>query len=329
MPEKKIKAGVIGGSGYTGGELVRLLLHHPHVELHYVISKTHAGKKISDVHSDLVGDTELLFSSEPDRNADVVFLCLAHGESKKYLEENNFLLDKKVIDLSRDFRISQKSEVKSQKGFVYGLPELNREKIKTAQHIANPGCFATSIQLGLLPLAEKNLLQSDIHVNSTTGSTGAGQSLSTTTHFSWRNNNLSAYKVFEHEHIPEIDQSLKQLQQDFSSSIHFIPQRGSYTRGILSAISVSCNLSQKEVNGLYTDFYASHPYVHVVGSANVKQVSNTNKCFIQLVKNGNQLAIISVLDNLLKGASGQAIQNMNLMSGLEETSGLKLKANIF
>jgi len=338
--KQKIKAGIIGGAGYTGGELLRLLVHHPHVEMLYVVSKSQAGKPVSLVHTDLYGDTGLSFVAEPGKEADVVFLCMSHGEAKKYLEQNSFLLASQIIDLSRDFRIqsggmapdgehaSPDAECRI-KNFAYGLPELNKEKIKGSQYVANPGCFATAIQLGLLPLAEKGLLKSEIHVNATTGSTGAGQSLSASTHFSWRNNNLSVYKAFEHEHLAEINQSLKQLQNGFCADLHFIPQRGAFTRGILASISTSCDLRQEELTSLYQSFYETHPFVRIVESVDIKQVVNTNKCFIQLIKHNKQVAIISAIDNLLKGASGQAVQNMNLMFGLEETSGLKLKANVY
>lgn len=320
----KIKVGIIGGAGYTGGELVRLLLHHPHTELAYAVSQSQAGKMISAVHQDLVGETNLEFSSEPPKDADVVFLCLPHGESKKYLVKHKSLLESRLIDLSRDFRI--KSDATN---FIYGLPELKKGEIAKAKYIANPGCFATAIQLGLLPLAKNNLLQSDIHINATTGSTGAGQSLSETTHFTWRNNNLSVYKPFEHEHLPEIKQSIHALQNNFSSGIHFIPQRGAFTRGILATSTVNCTLGLKEAENLFESYFADHPFVHLTHSADLKQVSNTNKCFIQLVKHKDQLGIVTVIDNLLKGASGQAVQNMNLQFGFEETAGLKLKANVF
>jgi N-acetyl-gamma-glutamyl-phosphate reductase len=319
---RKIKIGVIGGAGYTGGELVRLLLNHPNAQLQYVVSKSQQEKKLFEVHQDLIGETDLTFCAVAEKGADVVFLCMSHGEAKKHLEENKFLFDSKIIDLSRDFR---NNDVK----FIYGLPELNREKIKKTNYIANPGCFATAIQLGLLPLAAKGLLNGDVHINATTGSTGAGQSLSATTHFSWRNDNLSVYKVFEHEHLTEINQSIKQLQNSFSNEINFVPQRGAFSRGILAAITVNTVLSQSEVENLFASYYEKHSFVHLVKIVDIKQVTNTNKCFIQLIKHKNQLVIVTVIDNLLKGASGQAVQNMNLMFGLEETTGLKLKANVY
>lgn len=318
---KKIKVGVIGAAGYTGGELTRLLLNHPFAEVQYVISKSQAGKPVSLVHTDLYGDTDMYFTEEPQEGSDVVFLCMSHGEAKKYLTAHKFLYKKKIIDLSRDFRGSE--------SFTYGLPELNREAIKKVDYIANPGCFATAIQLGLLPLAENGLIQGDIQVNATTGSTGAGQNLSFTSHFSWRNNNLSVYKAFEHEHLSEIKKSLAQLQSGFSQELHFIPQRGAFSRGILATLNLHCERSLGSLTEMYKQYYAVHPFVHLVENADVKQVANTNKCFIQLIKYKDQLAIISVIDNLLKGASGQAVQNMNLMFGLEETAGLKLKANVY
>jgi len=325
----KIKAGIIGGAGYTGGELLRLLLNHPEVEIQFVVSNSQKGKSVTAIHSDLTGDTDLAFSAKAEKGADVVFLCLQHGESKKYLEENEFVFDSKIVDLSRDFRVKNQEARDKKQEFVYGLPEINKEKIKAARYIANPGCFATAIQLGLLPLASQGLLKSDVNVNATTGSTGAGQSLSATTHFSWRSNNLSVYKAFEHEHLAEINQSIKQLQNTFESELNFIPQRGAFTRGILSSTVTECELSQQEVTELYKSYYQNHPFVQIVESADLKQVVNTNKCFIQLIKSKKQLAVISLIDNLLKGASGQAVQNMNLMFGLEESAGLKLKASVY
>jgi N-acetyl-gamma-glutamyl-phosphate reductase len=318
----KIKVGVVGGAGYTGGELVRLLLNHPYAELTYVVSKSQTGKHLSELHHDLIGETDLHFVDAAQRGADVVFLCLPHGESKKYLEENPFLFEARIIDLSRDFRVNSDQ-------FTYGLPESNKEHISKARYIANPGCFATAIQLSLLPLAQKGLLAADVHTNATTGSTGAGQSLSETTHYTWRNNNLSVYKAFEHEHLPEIRQGVCALQKNFAAGIHFIPQRGSFTRGILATTTVSATITQQEAEELFSSYFANHPFVHLTKSADLKQVTNTNKCFIQLIKHGDQLGIIAVIDNLLKGASGQAVQNMNLQFGLEETAGLKLKANVF
>lgn len=323
---KPIKAGIAGGAGYTGGELIRLLLQHPQVNIAFIHSKSNARKFIYDVHTDLLGDTTLKFSNAMDKNVDVVFLCLGHGESKSFLEENNFSAPTKIIDLSQDFRWDKHSKNK----FVYGLPELQRDKIKSAQYIANPGCFATCIQLALLPLAKSKLLKGDIHITATTGSTGAGHSLNPATHFSWRSNNHSIYKALEHQHLYEIEQSLKSVQSDFSSPVHFIPQRGSFTRGILAGMYTVCDADIHKLVSLYKDYYSTHPFVHISNSViDVKQVVNTNKCFLHLEKKGKFLMVTSVIDNLLKGASGQALQNMNLMFGMEENTGLKLKSVAF
>lgn len=318
----KIKVGIVGGAGYTGGELLRVLINHPHVEVAFVNSNSNAGNPVHSVHTDLFGDTELKFTDELPQNIDVLFLCVGHGAARKFLEANRIAESIRIIDLSQDYRLKSKAE-----NFVYGLPELQRDKIKTAQHIANPGCFATAIQLGLLPLAAKGLLASEIHINATTGSTGAGQSLSPTSHFSWRNNNLSVYKAFEHQHLHEIGESLIQLQSSFDQTINFVPQRGAFTRGILACTYLESALSIEEASDLYSHYYASHPFTHVSpGNIDLKQVVNTNKALIHLEKHGTKLMIISIIDNLLKGASGQAVQNMNLLFGLEETTGLKLKA---
>jgi len=328
-------AGIVGGAGYTGGEMLRILINHPDVEIAFVHSTSSAGKHVYDVHTDLFGDTDLKFAAELAYNIDVLFLCLGHGDAKKFLDTNPIPDNIKVIDLSQDFRLvgSRKSEVGSQKSvkeFIYGLPELNREAIKQAHNIANPGCFATCLQLGLLPLADKKLLNNEVHITATTGSTGAGQSPSATTHFTWRNDNLSVYKAFEHQHLNEVGQSLKQLQPDFDKAINFIPYRGDYTRGIIASMYTESDLSDAEALKLYQHYYTGHPFTHVTShDIDLKQVVNTNKCFIQVKKHGNKLLIISILDNLLKGASGQAVQNMNLMFGLDERVGLKLKATGF
>ena len=325
----KIKAGIIGGAGYTGGEILRILLNHPDVELAFIHSSSNAGKHVYDVHTDLLGDSTLQFASEIAYNIDVLFLCVGHGDAKKFLESNDIPENIKIIDLSQDFRLFQNSKLKS-KFFIYGLPELNREAIKSAGNIANPGCFATCLQLGLLPLASKGLLDSEVHVTATTGSTGAGQGLSPTSHFTWRNDNLSVYKAFEHQHLNEISQSLKQLQSDFRQTINFIPYRGDYTRGIIASIYTNCGLSDADALKLYQQYYSIHPFTHVTShNIDLKQVINTNKCIIQIKKYGNKLLIISIMDNLLKGASGQAVQNMNLMFGLDEMAGLRLKATAF
>lgn len=327
--ETKVRAGIVGGAGYTGGEMLRILINHPNVDIAFVHSSSNAGNHVYDVHTDLFGDTDLKFAAELAYNIDVLFLCVGHGDARKFLEANPIPENIKIIDLSQDFRL--KNDVSSHKTrtkeFIYGLPELNREVIKQAKNIANPGCFATCLQLGLLPLASKGLLKSEVHVTATTGSTGAGQSPSATTHFTWRNDNLSVYKAFEHQHLNEIGQSLKQLQPNFEGPVNFIPYRGDYTRGIIASMYIDTDLPEAEVLKLYHQYYDIHPFTHVTShNIDLKQIVNTNKCFIQVKKYGNKLLIISILDNLLKGASGQAVQNMNLMFGLDEMAGLKLKA---
>ncbi len=323
-----IKAGIIGGAGYTGGELIRLLIHHPYVTVSFIHSRSNAGKPVYTVHQDLIGDTDLTFTGELSDDVDVLFLCLGHGESEKFLTENNFSDNIRVIDLANDFRLSQKSKIKNRQ-FIYGLPELNKEKIKTAQNIANPGCFATAIQLGLLPLAKAGLLN-DVYTTGITGSTGAGQSLSSTSHFSWRANNIQAYKTLTHQHLGEIGESLLQLQPTNDIDLSFVPWRGDFTRGIFISSTIHCDLSLEEMNVLFKEFYKEQPFTHVSKEPIfLKQVVNTNKAVIQLEKAGSKLVVHSAIDNLLKGASGHAVQNMNLMFGIEETAGLKLKANYF
>jgi N-acetyl-gamma-glutamyl-phosphate reductase len=324
---KKIKVGIFGGAGYTGGELLRILLNHSAVEIVFVHSKSSAGQLISAIHTDLLGDTDLQFTDtitqDFTQNIDVIFLCVGHNEAAKLVNQYQFAKSVKCIDLSQDHRLANAN-------FVYGLPELNREQIKTAQNIANPGCFATCIQLALLPLAAMNLLKNDIHISATTGSTGAGQALSTTSQFSWRQNNLSTYKVFEHQHLAEITQSLLQMQANFDSEINFMPHRGSFTRGIFATLYTECELDLQSLLQQYQDFYATHPFVHISSqSIDLKQVVNTNKCLLHITKHNNKIVITSCIDNLLKGASGQAVQNMNLLFGLEETEGLRLKASYF
>ncbi|HET6556712.1 MAG TPA: N-acetyl-gamma-glutamyl-phosphate reductase [Prolixibacteraceae bacterium] len=321
-----IKVGIIGGAGYTAGELIRILLNHPEAEIAFVQSSSNATNLVSDVHTDLLGDTALQFVAEPDFNAvDVVFFCMGHGKSKEFLQKNTLPEKVKIIDLSHDFRLKKEGNT-----FVYGLPELNREAIKKAGKIANPGCFATGIQLAILPLAAAGLIKDELHINAITGSTGAGQAPSSTSHFSWRNNNLSVYKAFEHQHLGEIGESLKQLQADFDHDINFIPVRGNHTRGIFASVYTRFDGNLEDAHKLYENYYATHPFV-VVSNSNpdLKQVVNTNKAIVYLEKHGNKLMILSVTDNLLKGASGQAVQNMNLIFGLEETMGLKLKAGVF
>lgn len=324
-----VVAGIIGGAGYTGGEMLRILINHPDVDIAFVHSSSSAGKHVYEVHTDLFGDTYLKFAAELAFNIDVLFLCLGHGDAKKFLDTNPIPDHIKIIDLSQDFRLTPNSKHKS-KSFIYGLPELNRDAIKQAQNAANPGCFATCLQLGLLPLAAKGLLKDEIHITATTGSTGAGQSLAATTHFTWRNDNLSVYKAFEHQHLNEVAQSLKQLQNDFNKAINFIPYRGDFTRGIIASTYTDSDLTEAEALKLYLQYYAGHPFTHVTShDIDLKQVVNTNKCFVQVKKHGNKLLIISIIDNLLKGASGQAVQNMNLMFGLDEKAGLRLKATGF
>lgn len=319
----RIKAGIIGGAGYTGGEMLRLLINHPSVDIAFVHSNSNTGNLISDVHTDLLGDTDLRFTGELSDDIDVLFLCVGHGDAKKFLAANPIAAGVKIIDLSQDFRL----KAAAGKDWVYGLPELNRERIKTANFIANPGCFATCIQLGLLPLAAKGLLKNEVHINATTGSTGAGQSLAATSHFSWRNNNLSVYKAFEHQHLNEIGETLLQLDANFNEVLNFIPQRGDFTRGILAAMYVESELTAEEAETLYEEYYAGHPFTHVSKkNIDLKQVVNTNKGLVHVEKHGNKLFVVSIIDNLLKGASGQAVQNMNLIFGLEERQGLALKA---
>ena len=323
-----IKTGIIGGSGYTGGELIRILLHHPQTTIDFVFSTTRAGKKISSAHPDLLGETEMEFTGEVNPNVDVVFLCLGHGNSIKFLNENNFSANTRIIDLSNDFRLA-KDAVLNGKEFVYGLPETNKEKIKKAKYIANPGCFATAIQLALLPLAKAGKLGNPVHINAVTGSTGAGVSLSSTSHFSWRTNNVSWYKPFTHQHLGEIEESLQTFQPN-TGELFFLPNRGNFTRGIFATAYTQYNGSEAEAVKLYKDFYADAVFTHVSdGPISLKQVVNTNQCHIHLHKHNNILLITSVEDNLLKGASGQAVQNMNLMFGLDESMGLHLKAGVF
>lgn len=322
----KIKAGIVGGAGYTGGETIRLLLNHPDVELSFIHSRSNAGNPLHFVHPDLLGDTELTFTDTFNQNVDVIFLCLGHGESKKFLQDNPLDKKIKVIDLSQDFRLGETVDGRS---FVYGLPELNIAEIRKADNIANPGCFATAIQLGLLPLAKAGLLK-EVYATGITGSTGAGQKLQDTTHFTWRANNISAYKTLTHQHLREISRSVKQLQPGFSAAINFVPWRGDFTRGIFVSSVVASDKTLDELLQLYSDFYSPHPFTLVSSrTIDLKQVVNTNKCLIGLEKEGDKVVIHSALDNLVKGASGQAIQNMNLLFGLEETAGLKLKSIVF
>lgn len=324
-----INIGIIGGSGYTAGELIRILMFHPNATIDFVYSTTNAGKPLSIAHHDLLGDIEMNFTAEVNPNVDVVFLCLGHGKSKAFLEQNQFSSTTKIIDLGNDFRLTKDKEFDG-KSFVYGLPELNKSNIKKAQFIANPGCFATAIQLALLPLAKNGILTNDVHINATTGSTGAGVTPSETTHFSWRSNNMSHYKAFDHQHLGEINQSVNQLQADYSNELIFVPNRGDFARGIFATLYTTIEESLEDIVAKYEAYYANQPFVTVTTTAiNMKQVVQTNKCIISLMKKGNRLLITSIIDNLTKGASGQAIQNMNLMFELEETTGLHLKPSGF
>jgi N-acetyl-gamma-glutamyl-phosphate reductase len=324
-----IQVGIIGGAGYTAGELIRLLLTHSEVTIDFVYSTSNAGNKIYDVHQDLIGSTEKKFTNTINKNVAVLFLCLGHGNSKRFLEENTFSSETKIIDLSNDFRLLKDAHF-GKKHFVYGLPEMNKKEIEKANYIANPGCFATAIQLAVLPLATHKKIKSDIHVNATTGATGAGTSLSSTTHFTWRDNNFSHYKAFNHQHLGEIYQTLHSSQKDFEHSVNFIPNRGNFSRGIFATVYTEFEEPIEVALELYQDFYKDAAFTFISQkSVHLKQVVNTNKCVIHLEKHGKYLLITSVIDNLLKGASGQAIQNMNLLFGFEETMGLQLKANYF
>lgn len=328
MVMQKVNIGIVGGAGYTGGELLRVLLRHPNANISFVHSSSNAGELVNKVHTDLLGDTELIFAKEIKPSVDVLFLCVGHGDAQKFLATNEIASSVKIIDLSQDFRLNSSASIGDRK-FVYGLPELQRDAIRAAHHIANPGCFATAIQLGLLPLASKNLLK-EVYTTGITGSTGAGQGLSYTSHFSWRANNIGAYKTLNHQHIHEIHQSLGLLQGNQAAEVNFVPWRGDFTRGIFVTSVISSYMSMDALYELYTDFYKDHPFTHVSNNTiDLKQVVNTNKCFIHIEKQGNKIAIHSVIDNLLKGAVGQAVQNMNLIFGLEETTGLDLKANCF
>ncbi len=352
------KVGIIGGAGYTGGEAVRILLNHPDVELAFVQSASNAGNLLSDVHTDLLGDTAMRFTGEADE-ADVLIICAGHGDARKWLEANEVPTATKIIDLSQDFRLAATSQFPSHGGvpegrgggfpssggvtagtadgvvsggrqFVYGLPEMNRENIRTADSIANPGCFATCLQLGMLPLAANGLLKSDIHISATTGSTGAGQKPTASTHFSWRANNLSTYKEFDHQHLGEIGESILGLQPSFGGEILFIPYRGAFTRGIFASIYTDSDLTTQQAVELYKEYYKDAAFTFVSDRPiDLKQVVNTNKCIVHVEKHSGRLLVTSIIDNLLKGASGQAVQNMNLMLGLDEKAGLKLKALTF
>lgn len=321
-----MKIGILGAAGYTGGELIRLLINHPQAEIVFANSESNAGNPVTDVHEGLYGETDLHFTDAmPFDKVDVVFFCFGHGKSEQFLKEHEVPANVRIIDLAQDFRLAAEGN-----DFVYGLPEINRSRIATAMHVANPGCFATCIQLGLLPAAEMGLITKDVAVNAITGSTGAGQKPGATTHFSWRTDNLSIYKPFTHQHVPEIKQSLRQVQGSLDAEIDFIPYRGNFARGIFATEVVRTDaLIEKIIEG-YKAFYKDEPFTHYVDKPlDLKQVVNTNKCLVHCEKFGDKLLITSCIDNLLKGAVGQAVQNMNIMFGIDETAGLRLKPNAF
>ena len=321
-----IKIGILGAAGYTGGELIRVLLNHPEAQIVFANSESNAGNLVADVHEGLYGDTDMRFTNEmPFDDVDVVFFCFGHGKSEQFLREHSIPAKVKIIDLAQDFRLAA-----SGNDYVYGLPEINRERIAAAQHVANPGCFATCIQLGLLPAAKMHLINTDVSVNAITGSTGAGQKPGATTHFSWRNNNMSIYKAFTHQHVPEIRQSLKQIQGYLDASIDFIPYRGDFARGIFATEVVKTDKPVEGIVAGYKEFYKDSKFTHYVDKAiDLKQVVNTNKCLVHVDKYGDKLLITSCIDNLLKGAVGQAVQNMNIMFGVNESLGLSLKPSAF
>tara|TARA_A100001011_G_scaffold90642_1_gene95225 strand:+ start:8753 stop:9718 length:966 start_codon:yes stop_codon:yes gene_type:complete len=320
--KKKIKISIQGASGYTGGELIRLLLNHPLCEIVSVSSNFNSGKKISDIHNDLVGDSDLIFSKEIDKNVDVIYLCSGHGKSSTFLKSTKIDKEVRIIDLSQDFRVDNLFE---DRVFEYGLPEINKSNILNSNNIANPGCFATAIQLSVLPLISVNSNSKEIHTHAITGSTGAGLKLTQTSHFSWRNNNVSWYKPFTHQHLNEV---YKTIEKKYN--INFIPIRGNFSRGIFCTSYIKTELDIDFIYKIYFDYYKDHPFTLLSNEEiHLKQVINTNKCLIHLKKVEGKLLITSIIDNLIKGASGQAIQNMNLMFGLDETTGLKLKSSIF
>lgn len=324
-----IKTGIISGAGYTAGELLRILINHPDVEIVFVHSASNAGNNIADVHSGLTGETDLTFTGQTlsagDWGVDALFLCSAHGDSRKFLETQSVPENIRIIDLSTDYR-----HTKTAGDFVYGLPELNKQQIRGAAHVANPGCFATAVQLALLPLAASRKITGEMHVHAITGSTGAGVKPAATTHFSWRDNNLSIYKAFEHPHLLEISETLHRLQPELTCPLNFIPVRGNFSRGIFASVYTDCDLSEEAANALYKEFYRDAAFTFVVDkNPDLKQAVNTNKCVLHMEKHGDKLLIVSVIDNLLKGASGQAVQNFNLMFGLDEKAGLRLKASGF
>lgn len=327
-----VKVGIIGGAGYTAGELISILLNHPQVELSYVHSFSHFSHKIFEVHSDLLGETDLTFTNQIDTDVNVLFLCHGHGKSFEFLNTYSILEHTRIVDLSQDFRVNGRftSLTGEVRDFIYGLPELWKDEIRKARSIANPGCFATAIELAMLPLAKAKLIKSEIHINGITGSTGAGQGLSETTHFSWRNNNVSSYKVFTHQHLEEVRMTLESAADEYLPELNFIPLRGDFTRGIFLTAYTDCDIEQEELVLLYKDFYKDAAFTFVSDNEiSVKDVVNTNKCFLHIEKHKNKVLITSVIDNLTKGASGQAIQNMNLMFGFNEKAGLNLKPVCF
>lgn len=321
-----IKVGILGGAGYTAGELIRILINHPEAEIVFVNSESNAGNLLTDVHGGLYGETDMRFTdSMPFDSVDVVFFCFGHGKSEQFLKEHTIPANVKIIDLAQDFRIAAPGN-----DYVYGLPEINREEIKGAQHLANPGCFATCIQLALLPAASLHILDRDVVVNAVTGSTGAGQKPTATTHFSWRSNNFSVYKVFKHQHIAEIRQSLTQVQGSLDASIDFVPMRGDFARGIFATCVIKTDMPEDKIVAAYKDFYRDAAFTHYIDKPiDMKQVVNTNKALIHCDVVDGKLLVTSTIDNLLKGAVGQAVQNMNLMFGIEESAGLRLKASAF
>ncbi|MDG5799640.1 N-acetyl-gamma-glutamyl-phosphate reductase [Marinilabiliaceae bacterium ANBcel2] len=320
-----IKTGIVGGAGYTAGELIRVLIGHPDTEIEWILSNSHAGEPITKVHADLLGESSMTFSKTPDFNSvDLIFLCMGHGKSKSFIEEHSIPEKVKIIDLSHDYRIKA-----SGNDFVYGLTELNHKEIAKANKIANPGCFATAVQLAILPLAKAGVLN-EIHTHAITGSTGAGQAPSPTTHFSWRDNNISTYNAFTHRHLKEVYQSINEYTPSYDKDVNFIPMRGDFTRGILASVYSNCDLSQNQITELFKDYYKESPFTIITDTnPDLKQVVNTNKCFIYPVKYKNKVHIVSIIDNLLKGASGQAVENMNLMFNLPWTKGLYLKPSAF
>ena len=323
---EKVRIGILGAAGYTGGELIRLVMGHPGAEIVFANSESNAGNAVADVHEGLVGDTDMAFTADmPFDSVDVVFFCFGHGKSAAFINEHPLPAHLRVIDLAQDFRLAAPGN-----DFVYGLPEINRDRIAAARHVANPGCFATCIQLGLLPAAKMGLLHDDVAVNAITGSTGAGQKPGATTHFSWRADNLSIYKAFSHQHVPEIRQSLGQVQGSPAAGIDFIPYRGNFTRGIFATAVVRTDAPADEITAAYKEFFEGEPFTHYTDRAiDMKQVVNTNKCLVHCDKYGDKLLVTSTIDNLLKGAVGQAVQNMNIMFGLDEAEGLRLKASAF